>query len=94
MFPWVNYRWYSPTQVTNSGTFSIIYGCSNSSNATLAMDARHTYAPLVLVFVGRGSAFEEEMDSLLVDDPVGHEKSYVDFLCDVHQAVCQKSSDD
>ena len=66
----------------------------NSPNATLAMNARHTYAPLVLVFVGHGSVFEEEMDSLLVDDPVGHEKSYVDFLCDVHRAVRQKSSDD
>ena len=59
----------------------------NSPNVTLAMNARHTYAPLVLVFVGRGSAFEEEMDSLLVDDPDGHDKSYVDFLCDVHREV-------
>mmetsp|Transcript_1759 Transcript_1759/g.3536 ORF Transcript_1759/g.3536 Transcript_1759/m.3536 type:complete len:329 (+) Transcript_1759:68-1054(+) len=66
----------------------------NSPNATLAIDARHTHAPLVLVFVGRGSVFEEEMDSLLVDDPVGHEKSYVDFLCDVHKSVRQKLVDD
>ncbi|KAL7537123.1 hypothetical protein ACHAXR_008308, partial [Thalassiosira sp. AJA248-18] len=48
----------------------------NSPNPTLAMNTRHTYAPLVLVFVGRGSVFEEEMDSLLVDDPDGHEKGY------------------
>lgn len=65
----------------------------NSPNPTLAMSARHTYAPLVLVFAGRGSVFEEEMDSLLVDDPDGYEKSYVDFLCDVHRAVRQKSTD-
>ena len=34
--------------------------------------------------------YEEEMDSLLVDDPVGEEKSYVDFLCDVHREVRKK----
>jgi protein transport protein SEC24 len=62
----------------------------NSPNPTLAMCARHTHAPLILVFVGRGSVFEEEMDSLLVDDPDDHEKSYVDFLCDVHRALRQK----
>ena len=62
----------------------------NSPNSTLAMNARHTYAPLILVFVGRGSVFEEEMDSLLVDDPVGNESGYVDFLCELHQLVRKK----
>ena len=62
----------------------------NSPNATLGLTARNTYAPLILVFVGRGSVFEEEMDSLLVDDPDSHEKSYVDFLCDVHRSVREK----
>jgi len=33
------------------------------------------------------------MDGLLVDDPVGREKSYVDFLCDVHRAVREKSTE-
>jgi len=64
----------------------------NSPNPTLAMSARHTHPPLILVFVGRGSVFEEEMDSLLVDDPDDHEKSYVDFLCDVHRALRQKTA--
>ncbi|KAL7549825.1 hypothetical protein ACHAWF_013085, partial [Thalassiosira exigua] len=59
----------------------------NAPNPTLALDARHARAPLVLVFVGRGSVFEGEMDSLLVDDPDGKEKGYVDFLCDVHREV-------
>jgi hypothetical protein len=62
----------------------------NLSNATLAMNARHTYAPIILVFVGRGSVFEEEMNSLLVDDTDGHEKSYVDFLVNIHRAIRQK----
>lgn len=65
----------------------------NLPNATLAMNARHTYAPIVLVFVGRGSVFEEEIDSLLVDDTDGHEKSYVDFLVNIHRTVRQKSQD-
>lgn len=62
----------------------------NSPNETLGLTARHTYAPLILVFVGRGSVFEEEMDSLLVDDPDTHERSYVDFLCDIHRSVREK----
>jgi len=64
----------------------------NSPNTTLAMNARNTYAPLVLVFVGRGSLFEEEMDSLLVDDATtgGHDATYVDFLCELHQSVRKK----
>jgi len=62
----------------------------NLSNATIAMNARHTYAPIILVFVGRGSVFEEEMNSLLVDDTDGHEKSYVDFLVNIHRAIRQK----
>jgi hypothetical protein len=65
----------------------------NSPNSTLGLTARNTYAPLILVFVGRGSVFEEEMDSLLVDDPDSHEKSYVDFLCDVHRSVREKSEE-
>ena len=65
----------------------------NSPNPTLAMIARHTYAPLILVFVGRGSVFEEEMDSLLIDDPDVHEKSYVDFLCEIHRDVRKVSSE-
>ena len=36
----------------------------NSPNVTLGYNARHTYAPLVLVFVGRGSVFEEESEFL------------------------------
>ena len=64
----------------------------NSPNSTLATTARPTRPPLVLVFVGRGSVFEEEMDGLLVDDPVGQEKSYVDFLVDVHKAVREQST--
>jgi len=64
----------------------------NSPNDALAMNLRPSYAPLVLIFVGRGSVYEEEMDSLLVDDPVGREKSYVDFLCDVHKAVREEST--
>ena len=63
----------------------------NSPNETLGLTVRNTFAPLILVFVGRGSVFEEEMDSLLVDDPDSHEKSYVDFLCDVHRSVREKS---
>ena len=59
----------------------------NSPNPTLAMNARPSHAPLILVFVGRGSVFEEEMDSLLIDDPDSHERSYVDFLCTIHRAV-------
>jgi protein transport protein SEC24 len=62
----------------------------NAPNATLAADARHTHAPLVLVLLGRESAVEEEVHGLLVDDPVGREKSYVDFLCDVHKAVLRE----
>jgi len=62
----------------------------NSPNATLGLTARNTYAPLILVFVGRGSVFEEEMDSLLVDDPDSHERSYVDFLVDIHRSVREK----
>jgi len=63
----------------------------NSPNTTLAMNARNTYAPLILVFVGRGSVFEEEMDSLLVDDATtGHDATYVDFLCELHQSVRKK----
>jgi len=62
----------------------------NSPNETLGLTARNTYAPLILVFVGRGSVFEEEMDSLLVDDPDSHERSYVDFLCDIHRSVREK----
>ncbi|KAL7453213.1 hypothetical protein ACHAWC_004887 [Mediolabrus comicus] len=65
----------------------------NSPNSTLGLTARNTYAPLILVFVGRGSVFEEEMDSLLVDDPDSHEKSYVDFLCNVHRSVREKSEE-
>lgn len=65
----------------------------NSPNSTLAMNARHTHAPLILVFVGRGSVYEEEMDSLLVDDPDGYEKSYVDFLVGVHRAVRVRSNE-
>ncbi|KAL3822036.1 hypothetical protein ACHAXA_007829, partial [Cyclostephanos tholiformis] len=64
----------------------------NLPNDTIAMNARHTYAPIILVFVGRGSIFEEEMDSLLVDDSDGNEKSYVDFLVDIHRAVLQKQA--
>lgn len=63
----------------------------NSPNPTLAMNARPTFAPLILVFVGRGSVFEEEMDSLLIDDPDSHEKSYVDFLCLLHKAIRNKN---
>ena len=62
----------------------------NSPNSTLAMNARPTYAPLIQVFVGRGGPFEEEMDSLLTDDPDSHEKSYVEFLCAIHRAVRDK----
>ena len=65
----------------------------NSPNPATAMTVRPVHAPPVLVFVGRGSVFEEEMDGLLVDDPVGREKSYVDFLCDVHRAVREKSTE-
>jgi len=64
----------------------------NSPNTTLGLNARPTHAPLILVFVGRGSVFEEEMDSLLIDDPESHEKSYVDFLCAIHRAVREKIS--
>ena len=64
----------------------------NLSNATLAMNARHTYAPIILVFVGRGSVFEEEMISLLVDDTDSREKSYVDFFVNIHRAIRQKIS--
>jgi protein transport protein SEC24 len=59
----------------------------NAPNSTLALNIRPTHAPLILVFVGRGSVFEEEMDSLLIDDPDTHEKSYVDFLCTMHRAI-------
>jgi len=62
----------------------------NSPNEALGLTARNTYAPLILVFVGRGSVFEEEMDSLLVDDPDTHERSYVDFLCDIHRSVRER----
>ena len=66
----------------------------NSPNPTLALSARPTHVPLILVFVGRGSVFEEEMDSLLVDDPIdGGEKGYVDFLCDVHREVRKMGSE-
>jgi len=56
------------------------------------LNIRPTHAPLILVFVGRGSVFEEEMDSLLVDDPDMHEKSYVDFLCTLHKAIRDKNA--
>lgn len=64
----------------------------NLPNDTLAMNARYTHAPIILVFVGRGSIFEEEMDSLLVDDTDGNERSYVDFLVDIHRAVLEKQA--
>lgn len=71
----------------------------NAQNPTLALTARPTYAPLILVFVGRGASalplhaqFEGEMDSLLIDDPDSHEKSYVDFLCTIHRAIRDKNS--
>ena len=64
----------------------------NAPNPTLSLTARPTHAPLILVFVGRGSVFEAEMDSLLIDDPDSHEKSYVDFLCTVHRAIRDKNA--
>lgn len=64
----------------------------NAPNPTLALNVRPTYAPLILVFVGRGSVFEGEMDSLLIDDPDSHEKSYVDFLCTMHRAIREKNA--
>ena len=64
----------------------------NAPNPTIALNSRPTHAPLILVFVGRGSVFEEEMDSLLVDDPDMHEKSYVDFLCTLHKAIRDKNA--
>lgn len=64
----------------------------NAPNPTHAMNVRPTDAPLILVFVGRGSVFEEEMDSLLIDDPDTHEKSYVDFLCTMHRAIRDKNA--
>jgi protein transport protein SEC24 len=71
----------------------------NAPNPTLALIARPTYAPLISVFVGRGASalplhtqFEGEMDSLLIDDPDSHEKSYVDFLCTIHRAIRDKNS--
>jgi protein transport protein SEC24 len=63
----------------------------NAPNPTLALTVRPTHAPLILVFVGRGSVFEGEMDSLLVDDPDMNEKSYVDFLCTIHRAIRDKN---
>eukprot|EP00804_Cyclotella_cryptica_P004878 CCRYP_004947-RA/>CCRYP_004947-RA protein AED:0.17 eAED:0.17 QI:0/0/0/1/0.66/0.5/4/0/902 len=64
----------------------------NAPNSTLALNIRPTHPPLILVFVGRGSVFEEEMDSLLIDDPDTHEKSYVDFLCTMHRAIRDKTA--
>jgi len=64
----------------------------NLPNTTLAMNARHTYAPIVLIFAGRGSVFEEEMDSLLVDDTDGREKNYSDFLVHIHKEVQMKAA--
>ena len=64
----------------------------NLPNSTLAMNARHTYAPIVLIFAGRGSVFEEEMDSLLVDDTDGREKNYSDFLVHIHKEVQMKAA--
>ena len=64
----------------------------NAPNSTLALNSRPTHAPLILVFVGRGSVFEDEMDSLLIDDPDAHEKSYVDFLCAMHKAIRDKNA--
>ena len=64
----------------------------NAPNPSLSLTSRPTHAPLILVFVGRGSVFEAEMDSLLIDDPDSHEKSYVDFLCTVHRAIRDKNA--
>jgi len=64
----------------------------SAPNGTVAMAVRPTCPTLVLVFAGRGSAFEREMDRLLVDDPTEAEGSYPDFLVGLHASVNSRLS--
>jgi protein transport protein SEC24 len=84
-----------PAVATTHGMDCFLKETSLGSRALNVLNAlrhwhreRHQSLPVVIVYSLSGWNNDlETMRNLLVDDPIGHEKSYVDFLCVLHKRI-------